>query len=174
LVGAADALSLATLVGAMRTVCDQLVRLKLEDTASRRLEEIGRGAEALAELDRRLATAVGLHAAFQEIDDELRLVEGLLEQEPDGLADTWQDLGPMMRRICENNPTDWAAKLTTLATDLEAVLQSVEPIRIRRCFGRYRSQVSQSFNQIDHDLMSLCAELQQVGAPLDRVLSVLE
>ncbi|MFL5804093.1 MAG: hypothetical protein ACJ8CR_20405 [Roseiflexaceae bacterium] len=174
LVGAAEALDLATLVKALRTICDQLDLLKLEASALRRLDDFRSGVEALAELNRRLTTLVELHAAFQDIDDELRLIEGLLEQDPGSLADTWQDLRPLMRAICENNPADWATKLTKLSTDLETALQSPELIQIRRCFGRYRSQAVQSFNQIDHDLLTLCAELQQVGAPLGRVLGVIE
>jgi hypothetical protein len=173
LVGAAEALDLATLVTALRTICDQLNLIKLEASALHRLDDFRSGVEALAELNRRLTTLVELHAAFQDIDDELRLIEGLLEQDPGSLADTWQDLRPLMRVICENNPADWASKLTKLSTDVETALQSPEPIHIRRCFGRYRSQAVQSFNQIDHDLLTLCAELQQVGAPLDRVLGVI-
>lgn len=174
LVAAADALDLATLVGALRTVCDQLARIARDPGAAGRLDDFRRGVDALAELDRRLTTAVGLHTAFQEIDDELRLIEGLLEQEPGGLAETWQDLAPLRRAICESNPAEWAAKLTRLAADLEVALAAADVLRLRRSFGRYRSQAVQSFNQVDHDLMSLCAELQQVGAPLDQVLRVLE
>jgi len=173
LVGASEALDLATLVAALRAVRDQLAQLRLDAGASHRIDDFRLGVEALAELDRRLTTAVAQHTAFQDVDDELRLIESLLEQDPDGLADAWQDLAPMMQTICRDNPADWAAKLIKLSADLEAALQAADPLRIRRCFGRYRSQASQSFNQIDHDLLSLCAELQQVGAPLDHVLRVI-
>ena len=174
LVGAAEALNLATLVAALRTVCDQLIQLTLGPGALRPLDDFRLGVEALAELERRLTTAIALHTAFQDVDDELRLIESLLAQDVSNLVDAWQDLRPMMCMLCQNNPADWATMLTRLGADLEAALQAADPLRIRRCFGRYRSQAGQSFNQVDHDLLSLCAELQQVGAPLDRVLRVME
>jgi hypothetical protein len=174
LVGAAKALDLAKLVAALRTICEQLSQLTMGGGATHQLDDFRIGVEALAELNRRLMTAVDLHAAFQDIDDELRLLEGLLEVEPGSLAGAWQDVGPLMRAICEHNPIDWATKLTALGADLEAALQLTDQNRVRRCFVRYRSQSVQSFNQIDHDLLALCTELQQVGAPLDRVLRIIE
>lgn len=148
-------------------------RIARDPGAAGRLDDFRRGVDALAGLDRRLTTAVGLHTAFQEeIDDELRLRSGAARASPAAWRRPRQDLAPLRRAICESNPAEWAAKLTRLAADLEVALAAADVLRLRRSFGRYRSQAVQ-LHQVDHDLMSLCAELQQVGA-LAQVLRVLE
>jgi hypothetical protein len=59
----------------------------------------------------------------------------------------------------------------TLCTDVERALTG-DPTRLRRAFGRYRSNTIVCFNRVDYNLRDLCAELQHIGAPLDGILKV--
>jgi hypothetical protein len=127
---------------------------------------------ALRDLDERLARAVRLHSAFQELDDELRRVEGTLEGSLDELIAAWPDLAPMSQAICVASAAEWANQLSALCADVEQALAG-DTARLRRAFGRYRSNTTVCFNRVDYNLRDLCAELQHIGAPLDRVLKVL-
>jgi len=171
LVGLADALQLTTLIGALQQISERLDQVPGADQD--RLDDIRRGVTALGNLNQRLNQSVRLHRAFQDFDDELRRVEGVLEQSLDELIDAWPDLAPMIPTICADNAADWAARLSRLGMDVVQVLANREPLKLRRAFGRLRSQVIVDFNHVDHDLRKLCVDLQQIGKPLDSVLRVI-
>jgi hypothetical protein len=173
LVSAARTLRLAALAQALTTVSGSLTGLKLEAQALRQFEVFGLGVAALGQLDARLSVAVNHHDALQAIDDELRRIKDLLDQDVDELELAWGDLQPMMQALCVDNRADWAVKLGENGAALEQVLSAADPVRVRRVFLRYRSHVSRSFNQVDRDLLTMCEELQKVGAPLNAVLRVM-
>jgi hypothetical protein len=137
-----------------------------------RLDDFRHSVTALRDLDERLAGAVRVHSAFQELDDELRRVEGALESNLDELIAAWPDLAPMSQAICADSAAEWAIQLRALCADVEQAL-AADPTRLRRAFGRYRSNTTVCFNRVDYNLRDLCAELQHIGAPLDRMLKVL-
>lgn len=166
----ARTLQFNTLVAALDQISRQLDGAS--DVDRHRLGDFRRGVGALSDLDRRLGMSLRLHSSFQELDDELRRVEGTLEQSLDELLGAWPDLTPMLSAICAASSADWSVRLATLGAEVGQALTG-EPIRLRRAFGRYRSHATVSFNRVDYDLRDLCAELQQIGAPLDRVLRMI-
>lgn len=178
LASAAHALRLATLVASLRTVSRQIAfqiaRLKLGDGAARQLADFRQGVDALAELDSRLIKSVELHTAFQEFDDELRRVESLFAHDLGELIDAWQDLGPMMRALCDRSIAEWSIQLARRGDELKRALDMDDRPKIIRAFKRYRAQATQSFNRVDYDLFELCTELESVGNPLNRILKLIQ
>lgn len=168
--GVAGMLQLATLVATLQQISQQFDIAT--DADQHRFGEFRRGVAALGDLDRRLTQAVRLHSIFQEFDDELRRIEGTLEQSLSELIDAWPDLEPMVQSLCSAD-VEWATRLRALGADVEQALTSRDPLKLRRTFGRYRSCATVSFNRVDYDLRDLCAELQQIGAPLDHLLKMI-
>jgi HPt (histidine-containing phosphotransfer) domain-containing protein len=167
----AGMLQLASLVATLQQISQQFDIAT--DADQHRFGDFRRGVAALVDLDRRLIQSVRLHSMFQEFDDELRRIEATLEQSLSELIDSWPDLGPMMLSICSAEDTEWVTRLRTLGADVEQALTSGDPLKLRRTFGRYRSHATVSFNRVDYELRDLCAELQQIGAPLDRMLRMI-
>jgi len=170
LVSTASALHLTALVRALATVRDHLIRLSLEQAALHRVDAFARGVEALAELDQRLTGAIAAHNSFQELDDELRRIEALLDQDLRELEHAWQTLKRLMERLCSGSDASWAAKFSAIGAELERNLAGQNPHKTLRLFRSYRSQAIRSFSQVDRDLLVLCDELQRVGEPLETVL----
>ncbi|HJZ48537.1 MAG TPA: hypothetical protein VKE41_15280 [Roseiflexaceae bacterium] len=167
---------MASIAGMLRLVrlADALQQISAHAAAADhgQLDDFRHSVTALHDLDERLTEAVRLHSAFQELDDELRRVEGALESSLDELIAAWPDLAPMSRAICTGGSAEWAAQMSALCADVEQALAG-DSMRLRRAFGRYRSNTTVCFNRVDYNLRDLCAELQHIGAPLDRVLKVL-
>ncbi|HEX9373291.1 MAG TPA: hypothetical protein VF897_19925, partial [Roseiflexaceae bacterium] len=73
-------------------------------------------------------------------------------------------------QVCDDQSAVWVPRLVATATELEQSLADTTQQRTALIFWRYRGQVSQSFNQVDADLLKLCEELQGIGKSLDFVL----
>jgi hypothetical protein len=173
LVSAASALRLTGLVTAMTTAGHILTRLRLEQLAPHQFEEFEAGIAALTELADRLTTTIAYHNAFQEIDDELRRVEVLLDRDIRELTYAWQYLKPTIQKLCDGSQASWAIKLNTSGAELERTFKTKNLRTIKPLFRSYRSQASRSFNQIDRDLLTLCEELRKVGEPLATLLKLI-
>jgi hypothetical protein len=170
LVSTASALHFGALVGALATVRHHLTRLSFDQAALRHVEAFARGVDVLAELDGRLIDAIAAHNTFQELDDELRRIEALLDQDMSELEHAWQTLKPLMQRLCGNTEASWAAKFSAIGAELEHNLAARNLNKTLRLFRSYRSQAIRSFNQVDRNLLVLCDELQKVGESLEIVL----
>jgi hypothetical protein len=173
LVSAAGALRLSKLVTAMTTVADTLAHLHFEHVATQQFESFETGVTALARLADQVSAAIAYHNAFQEIDDELRRVEVLLDQDVRELTYAWQYLKPLIQKLCDSCPASWARKLNTIGAELESSFVTKDLRTIKPLFRSYRSQASRSFNQVDRDLLTLCEELQKVGEPLATLLKLI-
>lgn len=173
LVGVADAVRLTELVDAMTVVRDSLGRVGPVQAAERQLEEFDRGVEALARLDVALTTLVVNHNRLQSIDDELRRVEGVLDQDIGELEYAWQDLRPLMQRLRAGSEEEWTRRLAVMGDELEEALARKDPNKIKQLFRRLRGQETRAFNRVDRELFLLCGELLSVGERLDGVLETL-
>ncbi len=174
LVNTANALHLATLVNALRSIDNQLLNEVADKEAIDKLSEMRLGIESLAKLDKLLASAINMHTTFQAFDDELRRIDATVDRDINDLLESWQDLNPIMEMLCAQTKDSWAILLQELAAEVERSMSTGDARRTRRAFNRYRIQATVSFNQIDQMLLDLCAELQQVGLPLNRILSMLQ
>jgi hypothetical protein len=174
LIAAAQNLRLAALVQDMTTVRDSSAGLPHDAASGRRFAEFERGVVNLAKLDARLRMLRDNHESMQEIDDVLRRVEALLEQDIGELQDAWQDLKQLAGRLSDGDGALWRTKLDAQGVELELALAAGDPVKIKRQFRSYRSQALRGFNQVDRDLLTLCEELQKIGGPLAGLLSVLD
>ncbi len=167
LVATASALRLDALEKAMITICDNLGG---DEFDLEMVHQIREGVVALAGLDERLSGLVREHNAWQELDDELRRVEGGLDQGIEELQDSWEDLEPLTRKLYGSSTEEWAVSLQKMASSLEQALDEGAIANVRRLFRRLRSQVGRRFRRVDFELLTLCQNLQKVGESLDILL----
>lgn len=172
LVSTATALRLDALEQAMQTINTNLSASDLGRDSM--VEEIANGVAALGGLDDRLTVLVKEHNAWQEIDDELRRVEGTLNQSIDELDDAWFDLEPMARDLAADQTAEWATELNDVVDKLDEALRDKVVVTVRRLFRRFQSQVRRRFRQVDLELLTLCQDLQRVGESLDLLLRQFE
>jgi hypothetical protein len=173
LVAAARSLRLQQLLGALTIIRDQLALHRLDAVARSQFEIFAEGVTAMARLSARLGVLVGTHDAFQEVDDELRRVKELLSQDVEELILAWADISRLAQRLYAVNPGDWAERLSENTRLLDEAVAANEPARIRRAFRTFHHQALLCFNKVDHDLLALCSELQQIGRPTQAVLRIL-
>jgi hypothetical protein len=167
LVNTAAILRLDTLEQAMMIISANLAK---SDYGQDTIAEVHQAVNALSGLNGRVTNLVRDHNAWQELDDELRRVEGTLNQGIDELVDAWYDLEPMARHLYNNQTEPWAANLAEVSAALDNALTEGNPIKIRRFFRRFRSQEGRRFRQVDFSLLSLVQELQEVGESLELLL----
>jgi hypothetical protein len=167
LVNTAAILRLDTLEQAMLTISANLAK---SDYGQDTIAEIQKGVNALSGLNGRVTNLVRDHNAWQELDDELRRVEGTLNQGIEELTDAWFDLEPMTHNLYNGQSDTWATNLAQVCTSLDEALQEGTAIKIRRFFRRLRSQEGRRFRQVDFELLSLVQELQEVGESLELLL----
>ncbi|MEM7336240.1 MAG: hypothetical protein AAF490_29435 [Chloroflexota bacterium] len=167
LVSVASSLRLDTLEAAMQTIAENLTDSNIELEV---VEEIQHGVEALAGLDNRLSSLVREHNAWQELDDEVRRIGTTGLDLLEDLQDAWLDLEPMSRDILGENTQTWAEEFSKVLVNLQESLDANSPMKVRRFFVRFRSQLGRRFRQVDVALLSLCKDLQRVGESLDLLL----
>ena len=155
LVSTASALHLAALVRALATVRDHLTRLSFDQAALRHVEAFARGVDVLAELDDRLTGAITAHNTFQELDDELRRIEALLDQDMSELEHARQTLKLLMQRLCGDPRPAGQPSSARSEPNWNTTWRPGTSTRPCVCFGSYRSQAIRSFNQVDR-ICSCC------------------
>ncbi len=148
-------------------------------------------AEGIASLDQfgaQLIRSLENHNDFQEIDNQLRRVEGVIEHDIGEIGVAWPDLRLISSKVCSGNSANWVPSLNRLSAELDAYLEQQLNMlsrdldlalkrqlrkRIVDTFRRYRSQASRSFNQVDRGLLALCTELDRIGESLAAVLRMI-
>lgn len=167
LVATAGVLRLDTLEQAMQTISSSLAQ---SDYAQETIGEVQNSVAALSGLNERVNNLVREHNSWQELDDELRRVEGTLNQGIDELADAWHDLEPMTHNLVDGITVEWAANLAEVCEELGKALAEGTAVSVRRLFRRFRSQQGRRFRQVDMDLLTMARELQEVGESLELLL----
>ncbi|MCP4415495.1 MAG: hypothetical protein GY805_02665 [Chloroflexi bacterium] len=170
LVAVASALRLDNLERAITTISTNLAEADV--TMDNMVEEVKSGKSALSGLDERLKELVREHNAWQNIDDEIRRVKTSISRNNiDELEDAWYDLEPMtLKRIEANSEAEWAKNLTKVMGNLSPAIEKQVVTKVRRLFMRYHTYVAHRFREVDLELLSLCKELQRVGAQIDLLL----
>ncbi|WP_220594166.1 CHAT domain-containing protein [Oscillochloris sp. ZM17-4] len=173
LVAAARTLRLEQLITALTTVRDQLAPSLTAPAVRDKFEIFAEGVGDLSRISGRLATLVGTHDTFQEVDDELRRVKRLLTQDVAELIFAWEDIRALAQELCAGNGEDWAARMDENRERLDAAMATNEPIKIRRAFHIFYHYATLSFNKVDRDLLTVCTDLQRIGLPAQAVLKML-
>lgn len=169
LVTAAGTLRLDTLEEAMQTISSSLAQ---SDYAQETISEIQNSVAALSGLNGRVNDLVREHNAWQELDDELRRVEGTLNQGIDELINAWYDLEPMSQNLVDGVNNEWATNLAQVCEELGNALTEGTAVIVRRLFRRFRSQQGRRFRQVDIELLTMARELQDVGESLEVLLKL--
>jgi hypothetical protein len=169
---AARTLRLPTLVSAMKFIFDKLARSNLDRDKIRQFQE---GVEVLAELNERLIALVNGHDYWQELDLELRRIEGNLEKYSIELEMSWPDLKARTDVLFAGEIRDpWTVAFEQDGQNLDLALNAQNPAKIKRYFRMYRRRASDRFYRVDASLKRLCEELREVGEPLASVLRIIE
>lgn len=167
----ARALRLATIECSMLSIRKDLRRLKLAQEHVRRFET---GVRALGDLGEQLTRLVEDHDRWQAVDLELRRIEGVMGHDLGEINASWPELRAKVDPLYQQSDAAWADAIRRESRNLDMVLASKNPIKIRQAFLRYRRRVSNRFYQVDTDLKSLCHELRFVGQPLAATFAILE
>lgn len=165
---AARALPLPALVDALNKVQS---RLHTESAIARRF---GKGVDALKILDCNLRNLRDMHDKWQNLDIEIRRIEGTLAQDLCELEFSWAYLKTLTEQItlgCEEN---WAKNITKAVGNLDEAISNNDLDNAKRHFLRYRSIAGNRFYQVDTSLKELCVKLREVGEPLTIVWEIIK
>jgi hypothetical protein len=169
LMGAVNQLNLQRLKDAMTNVAQQFSRFNLDQ---QKVEEFKTGIASLDSLNRRLIKLTDEHNLWQEADRILRRVDEQMEKDISELERSWADLQPQIVDICRESEEEWAVRLQMQSKKLDKALKAdpKDPKAIRDLFDNYRQQAIQRFFNVDTLLLSLCAELGEMGKRLTPLL----
>lgn len=136
------------------------------------LAQFSHGVDALARLSVSLPAAVAEHDRWQEVDNELKLVEDSPDASLD--AQNWAQLRDLLVPLHSGRDEAWAAQFQKLVNQLADAVGSGQPRKVREAFRPFRSQAMQRFFDVDKKLKLMCDSLRESGAPLNALLSVLK
>jgi hypothetical protein len=166
----ARTLRLSSLVTALKSIWESLSNSNLDQEKFGQFQE---GVKTLAELEQRLAALVIGHDYWQEIDLELRRIEGNIDQALDDLAISWPYLKKSTVILFDSNGDKWTIALQKDFQNLDDSLTKNNPAKIRRYFRLYRRRTSERFYEVDATLKRLCDELRKVDEPLTSLLRMM-
>jgi hypothetical protein len=135
------------------------------------INQINQAINALSQLSERLVHLVAEHDIFQQIDDELRVLDHGLEQGWAHLAIVWPAIVDLQNTVCAQNTAEWAVRLLNSTAELAQLIQTTDATQVEDQLWRYQSQVKRIFSQTDHDILSSCGQLQQIAPVLEFVFS---
>jgi hypothetical protein len=173
LVDAVIDLPLNRLVEAMKAIHDRLKPGLPHEAAERVMASV----HSLEQLDKSLAELVLHHNDWQSLDDEMRRIDSLLnDNDVSELVLTWPDLQTIAKELFDSSRERWVDDLERLSNRLERALTKepvASPATINGIFRAYRLQVSRRFRGVDDHLLSLCEGLGKIAEPLDLLLRAL-
>jgi predicted NBD/HSP70 family sugar kinase len=111
------------------------------------------------------------HDAWQQADNDLRSEQAQLSLGLDRFSRRWKrTLARKLQELCDATKDEWAWNLAVGIARMEAALSPDATVDPMDAFYDCRSAVIQRFNQVDHDLKTLCDLLKEAGGPLDTML----
>jgi hypothetical protein len=172
LIGALDALGLERLIGVLRRSQEEMARVPADADATlpRRLERFAGDLAGLKTLAARLKELRDAHDAWQQADNDLRSEQALLGLSLDRFRRRWEKLARELRALCDTDDAPWGRDLAAAIAKMEAALGPNAAADPMDAFYDCRSAVIQRFNQVDHNLKTLCDLLKEAGGPLDTML----
>jgi hypothetical protein len=171
LAAAAEALPLPRLVEDLTRVRDSLDSGRV---SSLTVSKFASGVEAIELLKENLNALIDSHNKWQEIDLEIRRIEGNMAADYSELEDSWADLKVLTESQCECSEEDWAQLLKKKIAELDKALADADAVKIRQSFQSYRSKSNARFFEVDLSLKELCAQLRKVGEPLTTVWEMIK
>lgn len=170
----AGQLRLANLVSVMALMRDMMTTLTLD---LKKVKEFETGAREMDRLNQNLKCLIEKHNQWQEVDDELRRIEDLLEQNEQGideLIDSWPSLKMLLLPLFGAETDARAQSFKVDGEKLESAIQAHDPFKIKQSFRRFRGQANTRFFAVDDALKRTCEELRLLGEPLALMLKVIQ
>jgi DNA repair exonuclease SbcCD ATPase subunit len=167
---AARTLPLVHLRDALFDICQNL------DQSHARQETLSRfknGVDAIETLSGKLLGLIEDHDCWQQIDNQLRSLEGSISQKLDDIFESWQYLKEDTNTQLHNKIEDWVKDITKYSDRLNEAIEQQDSSMIRQHFKSYRSRIGQQFFVVDLTLKNLCGELRQVCEPLILILELM-
>lgn len=165
----ARTLRLSDLIDALANISEMLARPGFN---IQKVEQFERGLQAIKHLQETLYTQIQEHDSWQEVDSELRRIEGSLIPSIDELEESWPTLKHMVEQLCER-PDEWAILLRGEGLKLEHAIKTQDSVQMRHCFHRFYTQAGYQFYRVDTSLKKLCDDLRSVGDPLESMLRMI-
>lgn len=169
LLDAARDLRLKELEESMRKIRGQISDT---DLASEEGQRFAGGVTALTRLRTGGGALCEEHDRWQEIDAEMRRIEGQLGTDTTDLEFSWESLRKKIASLCIPSSGAWAAVLNEEIQKLDSALAGGVPQKITQAFKRCYSKAGARFYDVDFELKTLCDELRKVGTELDKLLKM--
>lgn len=169
LTATARALRLPELVATTRQICRSLNEQPLDEELLRQFRD---GVNALDVLALEVERLILTHDHLQLLDQELGRIESQLGQDNEELAFSWPHVKGLFGVLTVE--PQWQARLQTYSQDVDSALARGDAGKAVLPFRRLFREVSDRFFRVDVDLRQSCERLQQVGAPLQAILKVMQ
>ena len=138
------------------------------------VEQFLQGLGALKRLKEKAAKLVNEHDAWQEIEDEMRLIsESVSRHEMDDLELGWDELKCQVQGLYESPETSWVARIEKSASRLDEAIESGLENKMKSAFEGFYRHASFRFVMVDKDLKSLTQDMRDIGDKLSEVLAEL-
>jgi hypothetical protein len=157
------AMQVPELLRTMTRLRDQLDLAHVEVGKQHKLSNAIDNVERLLE---RLTALVMQHDVWQAIDDELRLIDEVTEQDASALVDSWPYVkvkaDRLYRTVTDTQAVSWSETLA----EMDRCIADGDVARLNRTFQRFRQRARFEFYEVDRSLMTLCDSLRVLGEPL--------
>jgi TIR domain-containing protein len=160
---AAEALQLPALIHALIGVRNTIDVDGINRAAVKKFTD---GVSAICDLKEKLDTLIENHNRWQEIDIELRRIEGQMTSDNSELEYSWTELKRMIEPQVVEVEEQWARLLQREIQKLDAALTDTDARKIGQAFQSLRTRANYRFYDVDCSLKILCEKLRGVGQPL--------
>jgi len=138
------------------------------------LQWFQKGVAQLGVLDAELKATVSNHRAWQAVDNNLRLVEGALNEEIEEIEKSWRILETKLTLACDGATDDWAKDIEEARSLLQDAIAKRSFSSIFDCFKELQTLAIDRFYKVDKEMKDLCEKLRPLGDELKAILEVME
>lgn len=146
--------------------------MDLQDIAFKTI--ISSGPDLLRVHWERLRQNVADHNSWQDIDNELSMLEEQSVDEENGqrwFQVAWEIAWPKTLAMCQaHSAEDWSAEMQRHAGVVASHIANKQWDQVVECFAVFRSDTSNRFSQVDKSLLSGSEQIIQLGNPLSALV----
>ena len=162
----------------LRKILQTLSELNFSGDAGTRLEDFASGLTSIDQLQQTLHGFVRNHDCLHAMDDQLALFDNDELAAPSRIRNEFRLIEKRRCRLLVAITGSWNS-MKSAAESLQEALDSEQTATdsarwertVRQRFRKFRSQVTDAFNQTDYDLNSLCEKLGEFGYEVTRALN---
>jgi hypothetical protein len=170
MVASAESIALAPL----RAAFNDVLRRLSNASGTKRADRIREAIAAIGDIETSLKHKLWLHDKMQEMEQNARVVATFLTGTSD-VSTEWEIVRSLTRQVLESGDSRWS---TRLKQSFETVERGVTPVFVaeatRKALPVFRGALTNAFNHVDRDLLSLCVRLEsEIAQPLQPLVNVL-